>query len=71
MKHKGLNIFLAATFLLSVTSCDLFDLDINTDPNNPSQAAPELLLTSAQVNGIFTFAGGMNNNAAGFESYID
>ena len=66
MKFKGIKIFLAATFLFSVTSCDMFDLDINIDPNNPSKAAPELLLTSAQVNAIFAFAGGMNNNAAGF-----
>lgn len=52
--------------LFSVSSCDIFDLDINTDPNNPSQASLELLLASSQNNLSATFAGGLNNMAHGF-----
>jgi hypothetical protein len=31
------------------TSCQMTDLDINTDPNSPTEAAPSLLLSSAQI----------------------
>lgn len=52
--------------IFSVSSCDLFDLDVNTDPNNPAQASLELLLTNAQLEGIRTFAGPLNDATMGF-----
>ncbi|MBK9254785.1 MAG: SusD/RagB family nutrient-binding outer membrane lipoprotein [Saprospiraceae bacterium] len=60
MKSKN-NLILKSGFfalvLLMVSSCSLFDLDINEDPNNPATASPNLLLTSIQI-------GVMNNLAA-------
>lgn len=37
----------ALALVLTASSCSLFDLD-NTDPNNPSIAAPDLLLTQVE-----------------------
>lgn len=56
---------MALGFLFSVSSCDLFDLDINTNPNTPSTMTPELLLTNVMVDG---FAGitGLASTASGF-----
>lgn len=56
---------MALGFLFSVSSCDLFDLDINTNPNTPSTVTPELLLTNVMVDG---FAGitGLASTASGF-----
>ncbi len=70
--HNMMNInrvtkFAAATVLVFMLSaCDLFDLDINTDPNNPAQASPELLLTSAEYSIAASMAGGVNNAQMGF-----
>ena len=52
--------------LLSTTSCDLFELDINKNPNAPSQASLSLLLTNVQLNASATFAGGLNDATMGF-----
>lgn len=52
--------------LLSTTSCDLFELDINTNPSKPSQASLALLLTNAQLNGADTFADDLNDTMHGF-----
>ncbi len=52
--------------LFSVTSCDIFDLDINQDPNNPTVASADLLLANAQYNGIGTLAGTLNDATMGF-----
>lgn len=57
---------LVVAMLFTVSSCDLFDLDVNTDPNNPSQASLELLLTDIMLEGSATFAGGLNNATSGF-----
>lgn len=65
-KKKGSGLILAAVLLFSVSSCDLFDLDINQDPNNPSQASLELLLTNVMLDASSTFAGGLNNATSGF-----
>lgn len=66
IKSKVLSYLLAIGMVFSVGSCDIFDLDINTDPNNPSSASLSLLLTNAQYNLAATFAGGLNNMAHGF-----
>lgn len=49
-----------------VTACNMTDLDINTDPNNPSTAAPNLILATAITDGMSTFADDLNNAAHGF-----
>jgi Starch-binding associating with outer membrane/Susd and RagB outer membrane lipoprotein len=56
---------MALGFLFSVSSCDLFDLDINTNPNTPSALTPELLLTNVMVDGMSGLAG-FASTAAGF-----
>lgn len=57
---------LLAASLLLAQACDMTDLDINTDPNNPLQAGPDLLLSSVLYSASNTFAGGLNQNAHGF-----
>ena len=52
--------------IISVSSCNLFDLDINKDPNNPQTVTPDLLLPTVIYSASNTFAGGVNDNAAGF-----
>lgn len=69
-KKRGAVVLMAVVMMFSVSSCDLFDLDINTDPNNPSQASLELLLTNAMLNGSSTFAGGLNRAASGFMGHV-
>lgn len=50
----------------TVSSCDLFELDINKDPNNPGQASLSLLLTNVELNASDTYAGGLNDAVMGF-----
>lgn len=66
IRKKALNYFLSVVMVFSVGSCDMLELDINTDPNNPSEASLNLLLTHAQYSLAATFAGGLNNAAHGF-----
>jgi len=49
-KLKNAVRFFAATLMIFVLSgCgDMFDLDINQDPNNPTQASSDLLLAQSQ-----------------------
>src|SRR5687767_1153856 len=63
---RGISYLLSILLLFSVSSCDLFDLDVNTDPNNPVQASLNLLLTNAMLDGASTFAGNLNDAAHGF-----
>ncbi|WP_338874865.1 SusD/RagB family nutrient-binding outer membrane lipoprotein [Spirosoma sp. SC4-14] len=46
---KGL---LATALTLSLTSCDITNLDINTDPNKPASAALNLLLPPAELGAL-------------------
>ena len=62
---KGVGLLTLLLFF-TVTSCDLTELDINTDPNNPSQASLNLLLTNVEFDASNTFAGGLNNSTMGF-----
>jgi len=57
-------VALLAVFVLG--SCNQFDLDINTDPNNPLEAAPELLLANSENSIATNLAGGINNSGHGF-----
>lgn len=52
--------------MYTVSSCDLFDLDINKNPNSPAQASLSLLLTNVELNSSTTFAGGLNDATMGF-----
>lgn len=71
MKRKSLSIIMGMVFLFSVSSCDLFDLDINTDPNNPSAVSPALLLNNVEVDGIASVVGSFNSTGMGFVAQTD
>lgn len=66
IRKKGIGLTLIFLMFLATPSCDIFDLDINTDPNNPSTADNDLLMANAMLNATTTFAGGLNNMASGF-----
>lgn len=68
LRNKGVVAFLSILMVFSVSSCDIFDLDVNTDPNNPSQASLNLLFSNAILNASSTFAGDLNDSAMGFMS---
>jgi hypothetical protein len=71
LRHKMISkTMIAFLFIVSISACDLFDLDINKDPNNPTAVTPELLLPSVMLNASSTFAGGLNSNTAGFVGAI-
>ena len=53
-----------ATVLMLVPGCSLTDLNINEDPNNPSTAASNLLLSNIEVNLMSNFAGNEGDAAA-------
>ena len=57
-----------AFIMIVVSSCEITDLDINTDPNNASEASLNLLLTSSQFGGLETFAGDLNDTTMGFQA---
>jgi hypothetical protein len=59
---------IASLLVIGTSSCELDDLDINTDPNTASKASINLLLTEAQFGGLNTFAGGLNNATMGFQA---
>lgn len=59
---KHISKAIALTGVLFLGSCELTNLDINTDPNNPSKANLNLLLTNAEYRGINTFTGAMNSS---------
>ncbi len=71
MKRKSISILMGMVFLFSVSSCDLFDLDINTDPNNPATVSPALLLNNVQVDGIAAIVGNFNSTGMGFTVQTD
>lgn len=49
---KGM--FLKGALVLGLVGCSSDFLDINTDPNNPSTASLDFLLTTAQLSGAFS-----------------
>jgi hypothetical protein len=68
MKNVRKKISLVAMTLCVyfVSSCSLFDLDINKDPNNPAQASLSLLLTGVQLDASTWFSGPLNDATMGF-----
>ena len=57
--------FLLVSSLLALSACDSF-LDVNVDPNNPTEVSPDLLLSSAQGYLAYTIGGDMNRYAGLF-----
>lgn len=60
-------IFVCVIIIFTITACEDNFLDINTDPNNPTDAALFQLLPAAQTNMGFVFGysnGGLNSHAA-------
>lgn len=64
--YRGL---LTLGLLVSLGSCSLFDLDVNTDPNNPTSADYALLLPAAQLRAVDYFEA-LNNNTHGFTGWL-
>jgi hypothetical protein len=63
---KKISALAMIALLCTASSCDIFDLDVNKNPNQPSQAALNLLLTNVQLNASATFAAGLNDATMGF-----
>ena len=64
-KLKNISILALGLALMLLTSCENF-LDVNTDPNNPTEVTPPLLLTSAQSYLSYTMGGDINRYAGLF-----
>lgn len=61
----------AFLLVFGLSSCgDMFNLDINTDPNNPAKASSDLLLSQSQINIAYSL-NGLSGNAQGFMGMID
>jgi hypothetical protein len=67
--RKTYKWLLTMVMLVTLGSCSLFDLDINTDPNNPSSANFALLLPSVELGGVGFFEG-LNQNTHGFMGWL-
>ena len=50
IRKYGTGLLMTVLMLFTVSSCDLTELDINKDPNNPAQASLGLLLTNVELN---------------------
>ncbi|MDH5610464.1 MAG: SusD/RagB family nutrient-binding outer membrane lipoprotein, partial [Cyclobacteriaceae bacterium] len=61
MKSKYI---LAFATLFIAFSCEIYDLDINTDPNNPTKASLDLLLPTIQINWAYHYQS-INDISAG------
>lgn len=66
IRKYGTGLLMMVLMLFTVSSCDLTELDINDDPNNPAKASLSLLLTNVELNASATFADGLNNATMGF-----
>ena len=64
--NKFVKLLLPAFLIFGAAGCDQFDLDINTDPNNPTTTRPNLLLTNIEFSLMDNLAGGMNDVQSGF-----
>ncbi len=70
MKLKFISKVVLTTGLISLLSaCDLTELDINQDPNNPTVASARLLLPTAEI-AVINAVTGVNNNAMGFAGLL-
>jgi len=69
--NKMIKKLLMLVVVFSLAGCDIFDLDINKDPNNPSQASLDLLLANSiyEASELLNESpdyNGLNNAAHGF-----
>jgi hypothetical protein len=66
MKLKLISKFaLSTAIVMAMSACELTNLDINTDPNNPTVATPKLVLPTAELAVVNTMTG-IDQNAHGF-----
>ncbi len=65
VKNYMAKVALVMTVLFAVSSCDVFDLDINTNPNSPTTVTPDLLLPQVMLNGSYGMQT-LANSADGF-----
>jgi len=66
MKINHIKYSMLLMLSLWISSCELTDLDINEDPNNPIEAAPNLLLSNILLTGSEIFAEDLNSNMHSF-----
>lgn len=67
MKSTFLKYALLSMLVCWMSSCELLELDdINVDPNNPSEASLDLLLSQALLSGSEIFADDINQNLHSF-----
>ncbi len=64
--NKLSKIIAALLLIFLIGGCDLFELDINDDPNNPTSATPDLLLANIELQTAENLAAGVNSNMHGF-----
>jgi hypothetical protein len=65
VKNYVAKVALVMTVLFAVSSCDIFDLDINKNPNAPTTVTPDLLLPQVMLNGSYGMQT-LANNGDGF-----
>lgn len=70
IKKKSRKFLFALIILLTFQACDLNDLDINKDPNNPSQTSLNLLLASVESGAFDFLAGGQNDQAMAWMNMV-
>ncbi len=64
-----LTVFALMVSMIGLTSCDKF-LDVNTDPNNPTEVPLSLLLTSSQSYLGYTMGGDVNRYSGTFVQHF-
>ncbi|NUO02839.1 MAG: SusD/RagB family nutrient-binding outer membrane lipoprotein, partial [Saprospiraceae bacterium] len=72
MKKTGYwnKLLIAFSLVFVLGSCNLFELDINDDPNNPTTAAINLLLSQAELSLADALEGAVNDNQLGFAGIL-
>lgn len=64
--RKNIIAFTLTVMMITFSSCELFELDINSDPNSPTQASVGLLLTNVELNMSAVLADDINESVMGF-----
>ncbi len=70
MNYKHISLILSLMFSCCISSCELTDLDINEDPNNPEAASLDLLLANSLLRGADEFADNINEDLHGFMALL-
>lgn len=66
MKITHIKYILILMLSVGISSCELTDLDINEDPNNPTEASLNLLLSNSLLEGATVFGDNINTNLHSF-----